>query len=57
MSVLPQIMYGNMTLIFLSHFYGYNKNEIFADSWDNNVLNVAKFSVTNRSISSKKRED
>jgi hypothetical protein len=34
MSVLPQITYGNMALIFLSHFQGYNKNEIFADYWD-----------------------
>jgi hypothetical protein len=23
-----------MTLIFLSYFHGYNKNEIFADYWD-----------------------
>jgi hypothetical protein len=26
MSDLPQITYGNMALIFLSHFHGYNKN-------------------------------
>jgi hypothetical protein len=30
---LPQIAYGNMALIFPSHFHGYNKNEIFADYW------------------------
>jgi hypothetical protein len=23
-----------MALIFLSHFHGYNENEIFADYWD-----------------------
>jgi hypothetical protein len=34
MSVLPQITYGNMALIFLPHFHGYNKNEIFEDYWD-----------------------
>jgi hypothetical protein len=34
MSVLPQISYGNMALIFLSYFHGYNKNEIFTDYWD-----------------------
>jgi hypothetical protein len=34
MSDLPQITYGNMALIFLSHFHGYNKNEIYADYWD-----------------------
>jgi hypothetical protein len=34
MSILPQITYGNMALIFLSHFHGYNKNEIFTDYWD-----------------------
>jgi hypothetical protein len=28
MSVLPQITYGNMDLIVLSYFHGYNKNEI-----------------------------
>jgi hypothetical protein len=29
MSVLPQITYGNMALIFLSYFHhGYNKNEM-----------------------------
>jgi hypothetical protein len=28
--VLPQITYGNMALIFPSHFQGYNKIEIFA---------------------------
>jgi hypothetical protein len=28
---LPQIAYGNMALIFPSHFRGYNKNEISAD--------------------------
>jgi hypothetical protein len=28
MSVLPQITYSNMALIFLSHFHGYNKNVI-----------------------------
>jgi hypothetical protein len=31
---LPQIAYGNMALIFPSHFHGYNKKEIFADYWD-----------------------
>jgi hypothetical protein len=41
MSVLPQITYGNMALIFLSHFHGYNKNEIFADYWD--TQNVFKY--------------
>jgi hypothetical protein len=56
MSVLPQITYGNMALIFLSYFHGYNKNEIFVDYWDTlNVLNVATFSVMNRSISSTKK--
>jgi hypothetical protein len=35
MFVLPQIACGNMALIFSSHFHGYNKNEIFADYWDN----------------------
>jgi hypothetical protein len=30
MFVLSQIVYGNMALIFRSHFHGYNKNEIFA---------------------------
>jgi hypothetical protein len=34
MSVLPQITYGNMALIFLSYFHGYNKNETPADHWD-----------------------
>jgi hypothetical protein len=34
MSVLPKITYGNMALIFLHHFHGYYKNEIFADYWD-----------------------
>jgi hypothetical protein len=34
MSILPQIMYGNMALIFLSYVHGYNKNEIFAYYWD-----------------------
>jgi hypothetical protein len=29
MFILPQITYGNM-----AHFYGYNKNEIFAGYWD-----------------------
>jgi hypothetical protein len=28
MSVLPQITYSNMALIFLSHFHGYTKNVI-----------------------------
>jgi hypothetical protein len=27
---LSQITYGNIALIFPSHFHGYNKNEIFA---------------------------
>jgi hypothetical protein len=49
-----------MALIFPSHFHGYNKNEIFADYWDmigmhRMFLNVATFSVTNRSISSTKK--
>jgi hypothetical protein len=36
MSVLPQITYGNMALIVLPYFRGYNKNEIFSDYyWDN----------------------
>jgi hypothetical protein len=34
MSVLPQITYGNMALIFLAYFHGDNKNEIFAIYWD-----------------------
>jgi hypothetical protein len=34
MFVLPQIARGNIALIFSSHFYGYNKIEIFADYWD-----------------------
>jgi hypothetical protein len=29
MSILSQITYDNMALIFLSYFHGYNKNEIF----------------------------
>jgi hypothetical protein len=33
MSVLPQITYGNTAFIFLSHFHGHNKNEIFVDYW------------------------
>jgi hypothetical protein len=42
-SVLPQITYGNMALIFLSYFHGYNKNEIFEDHWDHwDTLNVFK---------------
>jgi hypothetical protein len=62
---LPQIACGNMALIFSSHFHGYNKNEIFADCWDHRqhsigmhrmFLNVATFSVTNRSISSTKKK-
>jgi hypothetical protein len=58
---LPQIACGNMALIFPSHFHGYNKNEIFADYWDmigmhRMFLNVATFSVTNRSISSTKKK-
>jgi hypothetical protein len=61
MFVLPQIVYGNTALIFPSHFQGYNKNEIFADYWDHigmhrMFLNVATFSVTNRSISSTKKK-
>jgi hypothetical protein len=49
MSILPQITYGNVALIFFSHFHGYNKNEIFAGYWDRRIfLNVATFSVTNR---------
>jgi hypothetical protein len=39
MSVLPQITYGNVALIFLSYFHGYNKNEI---------LNI--YSVTNNYV-------
>jgi hypothetical protein len=55
--VLPQITYGNMALIFLSYFDGYNKNEIFADylGYVEIFLNVATFSVTNRFISSTKK--
>jgi hypothetical protein len=34
MSVLPQITYDNLALVFLSYFHGYNKNYIFADYWD-----------------------
>jgi hypothetical protein len=57
MFVLPQIAYGNTALIFSSHFQGYNKNEIFADYWDDRMfLNVATFSVTNMSISSTKKK-
>jgi hypothetical protein len=41
MSVLPQITYDNMALIFLSHFHGYNKNEKCADYWD--ILGAPKF--------------
>jgi hypothetical protein len=48
-----------MALIFLSHFHGYNKNEIFAGYWDIGIgrmfLNVATFSVTSRSILQKLR--
>jgi hypothetical protein len=43
MSVLPQMTYGNMALIFLSHFH-IGVHRMF--------LNVATFSVTNWSISS-----
>jgi hypothetical protein len=57
MSVLPQMTYDNMALIFLSYFHGYNKNEIFADYQDTRMLlNVATFNVTNRSISSTKKK-
>jgi hypothetical protein len=57
MFVLPQITYGNMALIFLSHFHGYNENEIFADyGIHRKFLNVATFSITNRSISSTKKK-
>jgi hypothetical protein len=59
MSVLLQITYGNMALIFLSHFHGYNKNEIFAGYWDIGIgrmfLNVATFNATSRSILQKLR--
>jgi hypothetical protein len=44
-SVIPQITYGNMALIFLSHFHGYNKNEIFADYWDHDLLELGSPSV------------
>jgi hypothetical protein len=44
-SVVPQITYGNMALIFLSHFHGYNKNEIFADYWDHDLLELDSPSV------------
>jgi hypothetical protein len=33
-AVLPQITYGNMAEIFLSYFHEHNKNEIFADYWN-----------------------
>jgi hypothetical protein len=57
MSVLTQITYGNTALIFLSHFHGYNKNELFATIGIHRMfLNVATFSVTNRSISSTKKK-
>jgi hypothetical protein len=38
MSVLPQITYGNVALIFLSYFHGYNKNENCIYSVTNNYL-------------------
>jgi hypothetical protein len=57
MFVLPQIAYGNTTLIFPSHFQGYNKNEnLQTIGMHRMFLNVATFSVTNRSISSTKKK-
>jgi hypothetical protein len=32
--LLKYLTYGNVGLIFLPYFHGYNKNEIFADYWD-----------------------
>jgi hypothetical protein len=58
MFVLPQIEYDNTAFIFPSHFQGYNKNEIFLQTigMHRMFLNVATFSVTNRSISSTKKK-
>jgi hypothetical protein len=61
MFVLPQIAYGNTALIFPSHFQGYNKNEILLQTigiigMHRMFLNVATFSITNRSISSTKKK-
>jgi hypothetical protein len=56
MSVLPQITYGNMALI----FHGYNKNEIFPDYWIHRMFpDVTTFSVINMQINifSKKKID
>jgi hypothetical protein len=59
MSILPQITYGNMALIFLSCFHGYNKNGIHIYLQTVGIhrvfLNVATFGVTNKSISSTKK--
>jgi hypothetical protein len=48
MSVFPQIMYGHMALIFLSHFYGYKKMKYCQTIRIHRIfLNVVTFSVTN----------
>jgi hypothetical protein len=53
MSVLHQMTYGNMALIFLSHFHGYKKMKYLQTIGVHRMfLNVTTFSVTNRSISS-----
>jgi hypothetical protein len=51
MSILPQITYGNITLVVLSYFHDTKKIEI-----NGMFLNVATFSVTKRSISSIKKK-
>jgi hypothetical protein len=57
MLVLPQIAYGNTALLFPSHFQGYNKMKYLQTIGKNRMfLNVATFSVTNRSISSTKKK-
>jgi hypothetical protein len=56
MSVLPQITYANMALIFLSHFHTTKMKYLQTIGIHRMFLNVATFSVTNRSISSTKKK-
>jgi hypothetical protein len=44
-SVLTQIMYGNMALICLSYFHGYNKNKIFGDYWGDTYIGIMFLNV------------
>jgi hypothetical protein len=56
MFVLSQIVYGNMALIFPSHFHGYKKIKYLQTVGMHRMfLNVATFIVTNRSTSSTKK--